>query len=114
MELTREPVELSDLLRDVEGIVSPDLDAKGQTLSLSSSESPLWVYADRARLQQVFWNLLKNAIRFSPPRAAITLKLVAAGDRVRVSVIDPGEPSINHPARLCESCSLRITPTRPA
>lgn len=48
------------------------------------------VLADRDRLIQVFWNLLTNAIRFSPPEGRVVTDVVLEGDRVRVAVRDEG------------------------
>jgi len=48
------------------------------------------VLGDRDRLLQVFTNLLSNAVRFSPPHAAVTITVRAEGDRVRFAVSDQG------------------------
>jgi CheY-like chemotaxis protein len=49
------------------------------------------VSADSARIQQVLWNLLKNAVKFTPESGAITVRTSDVGDdRVRVEVIDTG------------------------
>ncbi|WP_435017218.1 PAS domain S-box protein [Tundrisphaera sp. TA3] len=52
------------------------------------------VNADSARLQQVFWNLIKNAVKFSPEGGLLTIRSRDAGDeserRLIVEVIDTG------------------------
>jgi signal transduction histidine kinase len=45
---------------------------------------------DRDRINQVFDNLLGNAIKFSPRGGAITLEVQDAGDMILVSVTDTG------------------------
>lgn len=46
--------------------------------------------ADRFRLQQVFHNLLDNAVRYSPPGGTITLRACAQGGQVTVEMEDQG------------------------
>ena len=59
------------------------------------------VNADSARLQQVFWNLIKNAVKFTPEGGTITVRTRNEGgdgeDRIVVEVIDTGigiEPEV--------------------
>ena len=48
------------------------------------------VWADRARIQHVFANLLANALRFTPPGGRIAVSAAAGQDHVRVSIADTG------------------------
>lgn len=48
------------------------------------------VLGDSARLQQVFWNLLNNAIKFSPAGSRVVVSSENTGDQIRVSVRDAG------------------------
>ena len=70
----QKPLDLSLVLKDAAAVVASDLAAKQQTLVMRIE--PLegcFVKGDGARLQQVFWNLLKNAIKFSPLQAQIEI-----------------------------------------
>ena len=50
----------------------------------------LFVTADRSKIQQVLYNLLDNAIKFSSPESMITIETTEKGDKVFVSVKDRG------------------------
>lgn len=51
----------------------------------------LYVKADAARLQQVLWNLLKNAAKFTPERGDIYVSVSAVGEnRIQIQVRDTG------------------------
>ena len=91
LDLRRERIDVASVLREVAQIVASDLDAHSQTLTIEASDGPYWVEADRARMHQVFWNLFKNAIRFSPPRAQIRVTVAVCGKVVRIDVRDQGK-----------------------
>jgi two-component system, OmpR family, sensor histidine kinase KdpD len=48
------------------------------------------IRADPAQLERVFWNLIENAVKFSPPGSPVRLDAVTAGDSVTVRVTDAG------------------------
>lgn len=65
------PVELACLLDQLRILLEPDLDAKQLTFRVESPlENPV-VYADVEMLRQALFNLLSNAIAFSPPGQTI-------------------------------------------
>jgi PAS domain S-box-containing protein len=87
----KQETDVAEAIRQAASVVSGDIDAKGQTLTLELPPTPCYAFADAARLQQVFWNLLRNAVKFSPERARIEVRArvmlaqegcggVAAGD----------------------------------
>jgi signal transduction histidine kinase/CheY-like chemotaxis protein len=94
LDLNSQYLDLGALLQETATIVAPDLDAKDQVIDLQMGAADgFQVFGDGPRLQQVFWNLLKNAIRFSPCRARIRMTArIAAGPepRVQVEVADSG------------------------
>src|SRR6185436_18055078 len=49
-----------------------------------------WVLADRTRMEQVIANLLDNAVKFTPPRTRITVRVARDGDDAVFSVQDEG------------------------
>ncbi len=93
-KLTLRPSEaaLAGVLDAAVEIARPWLDGGGHDFSLRLPASDLVLYADQARLAQVFANLLNNAAKYSDPGSRIELEamLDEARDEVVVSVHDNG------------------------
>jgi signal transduction histidine kinase len=70
--------------------LAPLLEARRQRLELRLPPRPVWVYADRRRVEQVLLNLLSNAHKFSPDGAGMRLTVAARGADVVWSVADEG------------------------
>lgn len=87
-------LDLKQVLHEAARIVAADLDAKELTLELAIDlPDQHAINGDGARLQQVIWNLLRNAIKFSPVGSRIRLTAHATDStnrRARVEVIDHG------------------------
>ena len=90
LQLKKRPVELRGILRRAVEVCGPDLTAAHVQLDLDFENASQVVEADPARLQQVFWNLLKNAIKFTPPGGRIGLRAWGEGKQVAVEVCDTG------------------------
>lgn len=73
-------------------IVRGDFDAKLLTLDLELRASEPIVWGDEARLQQVFWSVLKNAVKFTPHSGRITVQTATDPERgvVLVKISDTG------------------------
>ncbi len=54
----------------------------GQSLNIALPPNPLVVHGDAARLQQVFGNLLSNAVRYTPHGGTIAVRIVGGGRRL--------------------------------
>ncbi|CCD35718.1 FIG00974056: hypothetical protein [Candidatus Paraburkholderia kirkii UZHbot1] len=84
-------VALDTLLTSALDMSEPDLRAKGLTLETHFDADRFVVLGDAARLQQIVWNLMKNAVKFTPAGGRIELRtwnLDAA--TISVSVTDSG------------------------
>jgi PAS domain S-box-containing protein len=84
-------VDVGGVIDATVSAVQPLLQRSGHRLRLDLQAEPLKVYADDARIQQVLWNLIGNAIKFSPPGSEITLSLRAADGGAAITVADQGQ-----------------------
>jgi len=73
MHLARERVDVHESIRQTLEICRNDMAAGRFRLVLELQATERYVNADRARLHQVFWNLLRNAMKFSPAGGTITI-----------------------------------------
>jgi PAS domain S-box-containing protein len=84
------PIELESVLEGSVNVVRPTADAKGIQIDLSFDQEPIAVLGDTNRLQQVFWNVLSNAVKFTPAGGKVTVQLRKTGSHVQVEVADTG------------------------
>jgi signal transduction histidine kinase/CheY-like chemotaxis protein len=85
-----EKTDVADILQAAVAAVQPTADAKGVLLA-TKFHSCRSVNADPARLQQVVWNLLTNAIKFTPQGGRVDVELRESAARVELSVSDNGQ-----------------------
>lgn len=90
LELRRSEVDLSSVIQQAIEVASPLIDAAGQELIVDLPEEPIHLNADRARLAQVFGNLLNNSCKYTSSNGTITLSAKRAGNEVLVTVRDNG------------------------
>jgi signal transduction histidine kinase/CheY-like chemotaxis protein len=83
-------VDLNDLVTHALDACRPEIREKRIKLRVDLCADHAKVHADPARLQQVIWNLLKNAVKFTPEAGEIQLATQRAGDRLRITVRDNG------------------------
>lgn len=74
LRLHYETVDAHVLLRAALEICSPEMQAKGLHVEVELNASLVSLAADPARLQQIFWNLLKNAVKFTPGGGRIVVR----------------------------------------
>ena len=76
IELSHTPVELSTIIDRAVEVCKPDIEARRLDFGVDLGPAPpYWVEADASRLEQVFWNLLKNAIKFTPPGGWVGIRI---------------------------------------
>jgi PAS domain S-box-containing protein len=91
LQLHRTIADARDLLRRAVGIVESEARIKGIAMSLDTCPIPCPVDGDPARLLQVFWNVVKNAVKFTPSGGAVFVRcMVTESSSIHVSVRDTG------------------------
>jgi signal transduction histidine kinase len=84
--------DLGRILADAIENVRKELEQKQIVLRAEAMDAPRQITADDVRLQQVFWNLLKNAVKFTPEKGSITVatRIDATANKVIIAIIDTG------------------------
>lgn len=90
LDLTMTSVEIEVLIEQCIEIVRPLASNKALVFETAFECRPV-VLADEVRLKQVFWNLLTNAIKFSPAGGHISVRVICEDSNVRIEVKDNGE-----------------------
>lgn len=84
-------LNLSTVLREASETVRTAAEAKNVQLELHLPDQPVNITGDPSRLQQVFWNLLTNAIKFTPRDGIVVVQLEQTHSKIEVSITDTGE-----------------------
>ena len=84
------PVDLLHIARAAADVVRPAMAAKGLHFALEDAGEPLIANADADRLQQVLWNVLSNAAKFTPEGGRIKMDLTRSGGNALITVTDTG------------------------
>ena len=111
VKLAKEPVDIKETLLRCQEIYALRLEQKKITLKNEIS-SPAIISGDADRLENVFSNLLDNAIKNTPPQGEIEIKLLNSGNFAVITVEDngPGIPLEQIPyifERFQQSSGLR-------
>jgi PAS domain S-box-containing protein len=89
--LDLQPLELGPVIQSAINVVRPTADAKRIQIETDLDSSPAVVSGDANRLQQVIWNLVSNAVKFTNSNGRVSLKMSQVGSAVEISVKDTGD-----------------------
>ena len=100
LRLDLQPIDAHSVLRQVYEILRTDVQERQIDVTLDLAAPHNCIKADAVRVQQIFWNVLKNAVKFTPPGGAITVRTRNPADKegmLAVEITDTGigiEPGI--------------------
>jgi PAS domain S-box-containing protein len=91
LQLDVKTVPLSQVIANVIDSVRPALDAKELSIHAEIASDDVVVSGDETRIQQVIWNLVSNATKFTPAKGSIRIKLSRTDSGIELVVCDDGE-----------------------
>ena len=91
ISLNQEPVSLPAIIDNAVETVRADATAKGVNIRLNVTDQLLLVDGDRLRLQQIAWNILNNAVKFTPAGGSIDIALGNENGNAVLAVKDTGQ-----------------------
>jgi len=116
LSLMLSSVNVGEAVRAAALALRPAAEAKDITLSVEAVDESalLTISADSDRLQQILWNLLTNALKFTPKAGSVAIVATRLGSEVQIRVTDSGEgigedvlPHIFEPFRQADSSTTR-------
>ncbi|HEU4522733.1 MAG TPA: PAS domain S-box protein, partial [Thermoanaerobaculia bacterium] len=90
LELTRNMVEIAATLLLAIRAIMPAAENKNIRIEQTLDPQVPRVYGDATRLQQIFWNILSNAVKFTPAGGLIRVHVSANDAEIRITVSDTG------------------------
>ena len=115
LRLSPETVEVQRLIMNAVDAVNPTADAKQIAITTSLAPALGMIVADATRIQQVIWNLISNAVKFTPRNGAVSVFARRTASHLQIAVRDNGEgidpqflPHIFEPFRQAESPQTRV------
>lgn len=89
--LNQQPVSLSTIITDAIETVRAEATSKRIKLNIAMDSEILVIEGDPVRLGQVAWNLLNNAVKFTPVDGEVKISLVKDGDDAKLAIADNGQ-----------------------
>jgi PAS domain S-box-containing protein len=115
LRLTVTRVDLRDVVGGAIETVRPAADAKSLRINLAIDDSVSELAGDPARLRQVLWNLLANAVTFTPAGGTVDVRVTDGPSDVEITVSDTGPgiasdflPHVFEPFRQAETSVSRV------
>jgi signal transduction histidine kinase/DNA-binding response OmpR family regulator len=90
LSIDRTRVDLAKVVDGALDVTRPIAEAKDIQFTIAIEPSPCVVLGDATRLQQIFWNLFSNAVKFTPKGGRVVVDGRRTGSRVTVAVSDTG------------------------
>jgi signal transduction histidine kinase/DNA-binding response OmpR family regulator len=90
LQIEPRAVDLRAVIGAATDAVRPTLETKRLRFEAVMDSSDCVVLGDPNRLQQIFWNLFSNAVKFTPEEGEVRVEVTDAGSALRISVRDSG------------------------
>jgi signal transduction histidine kinase len=90
LHLQRERADLRGIVNNAIETLESDLNERNHRLTTELPDAPVWVQADRCRLEQVFVNLIANASRYTDAGGELTVRMYATDGEAVVRIRDSG------------------------
>jgi signal transduction histidine kinase len=84
------PLKLDEILQEIAALMSEKADGQGISLQLELGPALPMIQADPRSMEEVFTNLLSNAINYSPEGGTVTVSAVSHGEYLELVVSDTG------------------------
>jgi two-component system CheB/CheR fusion protein len=91
LTVERQLLPLTFVISDSIGALRRQAVQKGVTLDVQIGDAPMIVAADPIRVRQIAWNLLTNALKFTPTGGTIHVRLAREGADARLDIEDTGQ-----------------------
>ena len=111
--LDMQPIDLASIVDSAVETIKPSAEAKGITVNVQT-QTMLAISGDAGRLKQVIWNVLSNAVKFTPSGGTIDVEAHNRGAFAEVVIRDTGEgidekflPHVFQPFRQADSSTSR-------
>jgi PAS domain S-box-containing protein len=115
LRLTVEEVDIEKTINAAIASVRPSAEAKNIQIQTEVAPEVGHIVADATRLQQVIWNLLTNAVKFTPKGGTVTIVARRSSSSVQIAVRDTGEgidpqflPHVFEQFRQAETPNTRV------
>jgi len=90
LRLNKRPLQVKSVIESALADLAPAADVKRIRLSLEMGCDSCPIFADPVRLQQVIWNIVSNAIKFTPEGGSVTVRVDRHDPNARIEVQDTG------------------------